>query len=131
YELALALQQPLADHELEPLHALRKLARRLRYAVALLRPLALPHAPTAAALSRLQAALRQHRDAALLHDRVRARIDRALARQRFALARGLEPTLATLRARRSHAWLELDAALQRARVELTAGEHEPQDRPTA
>ncbi len=123
-----ALQQSLADHELEPLHAVRKLARRLRYAVALLRPLALPQAPSAAALSRLQAALGQHRDAALLHERVRERIDRALARQRFALARGLEPTLAALRARRSHAWIELDAALQRARVELAApvGDDDPQ-----
>ncbi|MFO0636404.1 MAG: CHAD domain-containing protein [Nannocystaceae bacterium] len=42
---------------------------------------------------------------------VRERIDRAPARQRVALARGLEPTLAALRARRSHAWIELDAAL--------------------
>jgi CHAD domain-containing protein len=110
-ELVDALQSASpTDADLEVLHRIRIAARRARYALDWLGPLATAEAREwkADALA-LQRAIGAHRDAALLHERLRDEIERATSRRRITLARGLEASAIAARSERTRTF----AAAQR------------------
>lgn len=109
------------DGDLETLHALRIAARRVRHGLdyfgtaAPIEALAL-HADAVA----VQRALGAHRDAALFHARLEARIDRATRRGHVALQRGLESSAIAARADRLAAFDRAGAAVAQLRGRLAA-----------
>jgi len=122
-ELLTALDQasPI-DDDLEVLHEIRIAARRARYGAELFGPLA----PVEAVAWRresldLQHAIGLHRDAALLHARLSAEVERATDRRRITLARGLEASIIGARGERMRTFIAARDAIAKARARPLEG----------
>ena len=111
-----ATQDGAEELDLDVLHAIRVAARRLRYGLEFFADAA----PAEAAhwrpvVTELQRALGDHRDAALLHEQLAARVERAARRGHVALQRGLEASVIATHAGRLDAFGAARVALAHAR----------------
>jgi CHAD domain-containing protein len=122
-ELLAALDHADGDeHELEALHRIRIAARVVRYGLESFDAVA--PADARAWLDdvlTLQRAIGKHRDAALLHEGLRERAERASKRGHIALARGLEASVIAARIDRDAAFTAVHAAVARARAGVRPG----------
>jgi CHAD domain-containing protein len=101
------------DADLDALHDVRIRAKRLRYALELLRPMVPElHRSLRPPLRRLQSTLGEHREAAQLLDRLHARREALGSQGLHTLASALEPVEAAARHRRQHAFERAMRALE-------------------
>lgn len=108
---------PRTDDDLEALHRIRIAARRARYGVESFGPDAPSDASAwAEDTLALQRAIGSHRDAALLHDRLRAEVERATKRGRITLVRGLEASVIAARSDRARTFAAAQDAIAKARA---------------
>lgn len=120
------------DEDLDGLHEIRIAARRARYGVELFGSIA----PVEAiewqgdALT-LQRTIGRHRDAALLHARLRAEVERATTRRRITLARGLEASVIGARAERTRTFFAARDAIAKARARPLEGPPQLRGNPAA
>ncbi len=119
--LRAAVDVPADPLDLEGLHAVRIAARALRYGIGFfdgVLPAAAQSWPER--VSAVQRHLGAHRDAALFHARLTRRIERATARGRLALARGLDQGRGAAALAEREAWATSRTALDDVITALVA-----------
>ena len=104
------MSRPRDDADLDALHDVRIRAKRLRYALELLRPaLGHTHRSLRPLLKRVQSTIGEHREAAQLADCLQERRTKLVDKGLHTLASALDPVVATALHRRQ---LAFEAAMQ-------------------
>jgi CHAD domain-containing protein len=113
------LDQNDDGHDLEGLHRVRIAARTLRHGIGFFDGVLPPEAQAwPDRVGALQRCLGEHRDAALFHARLVRRIDRATARGRLALSRGLDRGRAAAALAERGAWAASRVTLDDVEADL-------------